>query len=175
MKLNTYLKIAVVASSIALASCAKHLGKADGTSNLSDSDLAAQGLGDNTSFAGQEAGESFTTKAPHNQVYLFEYDEAAFKPKYLPSLNAQIAFLKSHPNSKILIAGHTDERGSREYNVALGERRAATVVDLLRMSGVNESQIRSVSYGKERMVCFGHEDSCHRQNRRAEFIYEETR
>ena len=74
----------------------------------------------------------------------------------------------------MLIAGHTDERGSREYNIALGERRAETVASLLRMAGVSHQQMRVVSYGKERPLNLGHDDESHSQNRRVEFIYEAT-
>ena len=75
----------------------------------------------------------------------------------------------------MLLAGHTDERGSREYNVALGERRADAVAQLMRMSGVSRQQLRIVSYGKERPVNFGHDDASHEQNRRVELTYEATR
>ena len=74
-----------------------------------------------------------------------------------------------------MIAGHTDERGSREYNVALGERRANSVAELMRMSGVSRQQLRVVSYGKERPANLGHDEASHLQNRRVELTYEATR
>lgn len=157
-----------------LAACSKAPGSAEGMGE--EGGLSAQGLGQLSSrFAGQEAGESYTTQAPHNQVYLFAYDDSTLASKYMPSLNAQAKYLKTHSGARILLAGHTDERGSREYNVALGERRANTVADILRMAGVNRSQIRVVSYGKERPVNFGHDAAAHRQNRRVELIFEATR
>lgn len=162
----------IAASMILLVACSKHhatLGSSD------ENGMQANGLGQSESFAGQETGESYTTQAPHNQIYLFNYDDSALAPKYVPSVNAQADYLKSHPGSRILIAGHTDERGSREYNVALGERRANTVAEMMRMSGVNEHQMRVVSYGKERPVYFGHDEAAHRQNRRVELTYESTR
>jgi len=138
-------------------------------------DTSSQGLGQFTRFAGQAAGESYTTQAPHNQRYLFSYDDSTLNPKYIPSLDAQSAYLASHPGAHVLIAGHTDERGSREYNVALGERRANTVAELMTMAGVSRQQLRIVSYGKERPANFGHDEASHLQNRRVEFIYEATR
>lgn len=154
-----------------LASCSKHTTDA----NDDDANTQAHGLGSFSRFGGQEAGESYTTKAPHNQTYLFAYDNSSFAPKYRASLEAQAEFLNTHPNARIMLAGHTDERGSREYNIALGERRANSVRTILRGVGVNANQIRVVSYGKERPVYEGHDDSAHRQNRRVELIYEATR
>ncbi|GGI82873.1 peptidoglycan-associated lipoprotein Pal [Legionella impletisoli] len=175
MRIRTVLKTGLLAASIVLlASCSKTPGSA-GMGGEDDGGLAAQGLGQlNSRFAGQEEGESYTTRAPHNQVYLFAYDDSTLASKYVPSVNAQAEYLKNHPGARILLAGHTDERGSREYNVALGERRANTVADLIRMAGVNRNQFRVVSYGKERPVRYGHDEASRRQNRRVELIYEAT-
>lgn len=175
MKPKSLLKLGLVAASIVLlASCSKNPGSASG-GNYDADDLSAHGLGEFTRFAGQVPGESYTTKAPHNQRYLFSYDDSNFNPKYMASLNAQSDYLKSHPGARVLIAGHTDERGSREYNIALGERRGNTVAELMRMAGVRRDQLRVVSYGKERPANFGHDEASHRQNRRVELTYEATR
>lgn len=163
----------VAASVILLASCSKTPGSADG--GMDNGGASTHGLGQMEHFAGQEAGEMYTTKAPHNQVYLFSYDSSTLNQKYVPSVNAQAEYLKSHEGARILLAGHTDERGSREYNVALGERRANTVAELMRMSGVSQHQIRVVSYGKERPINLGHDEASHLQNRRVELTYEATR
>lgn len=171
MKTRSFLKSGLIAAGfILLASCSKTPGSADGMNGTS-----AHGLGQFTHFAGQRPGESYTTQAPHEQLYLFTYDDSTFAPRYMASLDAQSTYLKSHPGAHVLLAGHTDERGSREYNIALGERRANTVADLMRMSGVSRSQIRVLSYGKERPANFGHEDASHAQNRRVELTYESTR
>ncbi len=167
---NMLKKGAILASILLFSACAKHhngAGSGDG--------LSAHGLGDAFGFSGQEAGEMYTTKAPHNQIYLFSYDDSALAEKYVASVHAQADYLKSHPGARILIAGHTDERGSREYNVALGERRANTVADIMRMDGVSREQMRVVSYGKERPAYLGHDDNARAQNRRAELTYEATR
>jgi len=175
MKAGSFYKLGLLAASVVLvAACSKTPGSADGAS-MSDADASAQGLGQMTHFAGQQAGESYTTQAPHNQLYLFSYDDSNLASKYLPSVNAQAEYLKTHSGARVLLAGHTDERGSREYNVALGEHRANTVADILRMAGVSRQQVRVVSYGKERPANFGHDDASHAQNRRVEFTYEATR
>lgn len=171
MRAKLFLKSMIIASSVMVAAgCSKAPGLADGTDGLT-----SQGIGQFPHFAGQQAGESYTTKAPHNQLYLFSYDSSQFASKYIPSLNAQSEYLKSHPGARVLVAGHTDERGSREYNVALGERRANSVAELMHMNGVSRQQIRVVSYGKERPANLGHDAASHAQNRRVEFLYESTR
>jgi peptidoglycan-associated lipoprotein len=173
MKVKPFLKTGLLAASLVLlASCSKAPGSASGV----DGDgLTAHGLGQGSRFSGQEPGESYTTQAPHNQIYLFSYDDSTFAQKYVPSVEAQSEYLKSHPGARVLLAGHTDERGSREYNIALGERRANTVAELMRMAGVSRQQLRVVSYGKERPVYFGHDEEAHKQNRRVELTYEATR
>ena len=175
MSIRSVLKLGIMAAGIILiASCSKTPGTADITGE--EAGVMSNGLGQlNSRFSGQEEGESYTSKAPHNQVYLFAFDNSSLAPKYIPSANAQADYLKSHPGARIMLAGHTDERGSREYNVALGERRANTVAEIMRLSGVSRDQIRVVSYGKERAFNFNHDENAHRQNRRVELIYEATR
>lgn len=174
MSVKPFMKFGLVLTSmLVLFACTKPPGSRDATGD--ENGIAFHGLGQHRQFSGQEAGESYTTQAPHNQVYLFAFDNSSLSPKYIPSAQAQADYLKSHPGARILLAGHTDERGSREYNIALGERRANTVADLMRMAGVPRKQIRVVSYGKERLACFEHNDAAHKQNRRVELIYEATR
>ena len=170
MKLGTIIKQGmIVISVLLLAACAKHHG---GAGSAGDDALASQGLGNAFGFGGQEAGESYTTKAPQPQIYLFHYDDATLAAKYLDSVNAQANYLREHPSARILLAGHTDESGSREYNIALGERRANTVAEVIRMAGVNQEQLRVVSYGKERPANLGHDEQSRAQNRRVELTYE---
>lgn len=172
MNVRSFLKYGLIASGLVLLSaCAKHHGSAD----LENGGLTAHGLGQMTHFAGDEPGESYTTQAPHNQLYLFDYDDSTVRSKYMPSINAQSEYLRSHPSARILLAGHTDERGSREYNIALGERRAKTIADILYGDGVMRNQVRVVSYGKERPATYGHDDESRKQNRRVELTYEATR
>ena len=160
----------VCISVVLLTSCSKK------TMGIDDDEIATQshGIGAFSRFDSQGPGESYTTKAPHNQTYLFGFDNSKFATKYRPSLQAQADYLSSHKNARIMLSGHTDERGSREYNVALGERRANSVQSLLRAAGVQAKQIRVVSYGKERPAVDGHDDQSYQQNRRVELIYEAT-
>jgi peptidoglycan-associated lipoprotein len=174
MNVRSFLKIGLVAASVLLVvSCSKTRGSADGVG--SEGGLQAHGLGLSNHFAGQQDGEMYTTQAPHNQIYRYSYDSSTLAPKYIPSVNAQAEYIKANPGARILIAGNTDERGSREYNVALGERRANSVAELMHMAGVGRNQMRVVSYGKERPANLGHDDESHAQNRRVELTYEATR
>lgn len=174
MNVRSFLKIGLVAASVVLlASCSKTRGGADGMGG--EGGLQAHGLGLSSHFPGQRDGEMYTTQAPHNQIYRFNYDNSTLAAKYIPSVNAQAEYIKNHSGARILVAGHTDERGSREYNVALGERRANSVAELMRMAGVGRDQMRVVSYGKERPANLGHDEESHAQNRRVELTYEATR
>jgi peptidoglycan-associated lipoprotein len=175
MRLGRLIQFCICGASITLiAACSSTPGGV----GASVSDLTStftKGLGKRASFAGQESGEMYTAKAPHNQVYLFAFDNSQVAGKYLPSIEAQANYLKRHPNARVMLAGNTDERGSREYNVALGERRANSVADLFKMAGVARKQVRVVSYGEERPVAFGHDEASFRKNRRVELTYEATR
>lgn len=176
MAFKSLTKLGLISAMImVLAACSKAPGSASDGSAVGEDAMTANGLGQTSRFAGQEPGESYTTQAPHNQIYLFAYDDSTLADKYVPSVNAQAEYLKANPGARILLAGHTDERGSREYNIALGEHRANTVAELMRMAGVNRQQLRVVSYGKERPANFGHDEASHKQNRRVELIYEATR
>ena len=163
---------ALAVGALLLAACAKTPGMADGQNAAGG--LSSHGLGAMEHFAGQMPGEMYTSQTPHNQIYLFAYDDSNLNEKYMPSLDAQGSYLKGHSNARVLIAGHTDERGSREYNIALGEHRANTVSEALKMMGVPSNQMRVVSYGKERPANLGHDEASRQQNRRVEFTYETT-
>ena len=100
----------------------------------------------------------------------FAFDKADIRPGEVKTLDANGAWLKMHDNSLVLIEGHCDERGTAEYNLALGERRARTAMNYLVSRGISASRITIVSYGKERPVCTEHTRSCWARNRRAHFL-----
>ena len=97
----------------------------------------------------------------------FAFDSRALSRKTLMVLDAQIAFMKDNKDIKIVIEGHTDNRGTREYNLALGNRRAAVVRDYLVENGINPSDIKNISYGKERPLVPGSSPAARAKNRRA--------
>lgn len=99
----------------------------------------------------------------------FDYDKYSVRTGDENVLSQDAAFLKSHPTMKIVIGGYCDERGSNEYNLALGENRATSAQKALVSSGINASRIRVVSYGKEKPFCNDETESCWQENRRAGF------
>ena len=104
-----------------------------------------------------------------NVVY-FGYDSSALSSESRRTLDAQVAFLRDNPAVKITIEGHCDERGTREYNLALGERRASAVRDYMVAQGIDGLRMRIISYGKERPAVVGSNESAWSQNRRAASI-----
>lgn len=111
------------------------------------------------------------TGQPLGRVFYFDYDKAVLRPESFALLELHGAFLRSNPDRRVMIEGHCDERGTREYNLALGERRADAIRTLLVSSGVRRSQIDSVSYGEERPVDAGHGEAAWAKNRRGELVY----
>lgn len=105
------------------------------------------------------------------RVIYFDYDKSEVRDEFRPIVQAHANFLGANPRAQITLEGHTDERGSREYNIALGERRAEAVRRLMLFMGASDGQIQTVSYGEERPAAQGHDDAAWQQNRRVEIIY----
>ena len=101
----------------------------------------------------------------------FDYDKYDIRSEDQAALQQDAAFLKQHPNVTFTIEGHCDERGSTEYNLALGDNRANSVKNALVQAGVNASNMKTISYGKEKPFCTDHNDQCWQQNRRGHFVY----
>ncbi len=100
----------------------------------------------------------------------FDYDKADIRPDAKDALNADADFLRKWPTLKVTIEGHCDERGTREYNMALGQRRAGAAKEYLVSLGVEASRMQTISYGKERPFCTDHNEDCWQKNRRAHFV-----
>lgn len=100
----------------------------------------------------------------------FDYDKADVRPDARDALTQTAQFLRSYPQLKIVIEGHCDERGSTEYNLALGDRRAAAAKQFLTSLGISADRLETVSYGKERPFCTASTDECYQQNRRAHIV-----
>ncbi len=101
----------------------------------------------------------------------FDYDQYDVKGEYKNQLQAHAKFIASEPDARVLIQGNTDDRGSREYNLALGQRRADAVKKQLVLMGAPESQIESVSLGKEKPKALGDNEAAWAENRRADMLY----
>ena len=125
--------------------------------------------------AGQASTPPATQVVPGSQQDLvanvgdrvfFDYDQFTLKPEARRTLDRQAEWMGRYPNVRLSIEGHADERGTREYNLALGERRAKSVKDYLVSKGINASRLTSISYGKERPVALGSNELAWSQNRR---------
>ena len=101
----------------------------------------------------------------------FEYDSITINAEGQSALNSHAEYLSLNPNKTMIIEGHTDERGTREYNLSLGERRGKAVADFLTASGVQGQQIEVRSYGEENPVALDHSESAWQLNRRVELLY----
>ena len=104
------------------------------------------------------------------QTVYFDFDKSDIRPDQVSRLQANAAWLKQHPELKFTVDGNCDQRGNEEYNLGLGDRRANAVKEFLIQQGVSSSDIKTVSYGKERLVCTQDNESCYQQNRRAGFV-----
>lgn len=112
------------------------------------------------------AGPSGVTK-----VIYFDYDSFVVKAEFQNAIEGHAQFLKNNPRAKVSLEGHTDERGGREYNLALGQKRADAVRQSLSLLGVSAAQVESVSFGEEKPAVQGSDESAFSKNRRTEFFY----
>ncbi len=119
----------------------------------------------NFSTTGSDSGSIEGLQTVH-----FDYDKSTLPSVEREKLQGNAAWLKKNPSSKMLIEGHCDQRGSTEYNLSLGERRANAVKQMMVKMGINESRISTVSFGKEKLLANGESESEMAQNRRANFV-----
>lgn len=119
----------------------------------------------------QTAQQQALAALKSRSVVYFNYDSSEIRSEYLPVVAAHASYLAKYPNAKVRLEGHADERGSREYNIGLGERRSQGVRRALQTSGATEPQIATVSYGEERPAVAGGDESAYAQNRRVEIVH----
>ena len=162
-KVINCLRFSVVGAAVVLlAACSSMSG------HMGNSDNAAQTYGTNnrTEINGVPVQDLIKKTTFH-----FGFDKDSVDSNDIPAVQAHGIYLASHPDMKVTLRGHTDQRGSREYNIGLGERRNNTVAQILMMNGARASQIKQVSYGQEKPVAFGHSAADYAQNRRVEIVY----
>jgi peptidoglycan-associated lipoprotein len=106
-----------------------------------------------------------------NRTIYFDFDSSEIKPEYNAVIAAHARYLAANTSIRVRLEGNTDERGSREYNIGLGERRAQAVRQALMLQGVPDAQITTVSYGEERPAVTGHNDAAWAKNRRVDIVY----
>jgi peptidoglycan-associated lipoprotein len=105
------------------------------------------------------------------RVVYFDFDSSVVKDEFSAIIEAHASYLANNPGARLTLEGHADERGTREYNLALGERRAAAVQQFMELMGAGSTQIQTVSYGEERPVDPGHDEQAWALNRRVELVY----
>ncbi len=185
MKAVKLLVLPVLATALIMTGCANRKPAADvqvgqnpnqsgslpsvNTEGLSeDAALNAQNLAGASAKGVTAANKAFLAK----RVVHFNYDSSDLSNEDYQTLQGHAQYLVANANSKVALTGHTDERGTREYNMALGERRAKAVESFLITNGVAATQLEAVSYGKEMPVDAGHDENAWKENRRVEINYE---
>lgn len=167
-KMNRYLIVLLASLSLALGACTSTSDNGDYVepdygNNQNGNDGSGRGDGSTIGMAGPDASVS--------RIIFFDFDSFVVKSEFRPTVNANAQYLRANPNTKVVLAGHTDERGTSEYNLALGQKRAEAVRQAMLLLGVSERQIEAVSYGKERQAVYGSGEEVWSQNRRVEFAY----
>ena len=164
MKLNRPLLIAV--SVLALAACGKKAPK-DLPPPPATDNSAQTGTGTGTTTGPVKGSqEDFVASVSSDRIF-FDTDQYDVDAQDQQTLQSQAAWLQQNPNVRVTIEGHADERGTRDYNIALGERRANAAKNYLASLGIDPSRINTVSYGKERPAALGSDEAAWAQNRRA--------
>ena len=163
---NNILACAAVAVAAVLAGCSgSEATKADANKPVDNSGINTTPSTGYGNTGTQNTGPDLSA----HSVY-FDFDKSDIKPESQGVIANWASYLSSHQTSKVRLEGNTDERGTREYNIGLGERRANAVAQALEAKGVSASQLSTVSYGKERPVALGHDEASWQQNRRVDLV-----
>jgi peptidoglycan-associated lipoprotein len=176
--LNRNILVLIVSVALLATACAGKRPKADvpaGSDTVASGDSDAQSSGVATVDA-DRPGTGVGALGPDGalgsqRVIYFDFDSSDIRTEYVDVIAAHGRFLAGNATVRVRLEGHTDERGSREYNIGLAERRAQTVRRALALQGVQEAQIATVSYGEERPAAAGSDDNAYSKNRRVEIVY----
>ncbi len=161
--------ISLLAANLVMVGCGSS-GKSSGSNSATDETMMADSDSNAGDMSFEVNGDSDSGRAGGLRTVYFGFNSSQITSDARAKLEAAAEFLKENDTTQIQIEGHCDERGGVEYNLALGERRAKQVKQYLSTLGVSGSRISTVSYGKERPVAFGHDESAWSQNRRANFV-----
>ncbi len=191
MKLTKIVATIAILSAFALAGCSsdeeKDASLTDGSLNGGMNDASVNGFGDGSGMDGGRFGANGKYGArganglppefsdPNNplskRTIYFMLDSSQVQQDFVSVIAAHARYLLANPSQHVVLEGNGDERGSREYNIGLGEQRSKTVANMLKAQGVSESQLSTVSYGEEKPVAMGHDESSWELNRRVEITY----
>ncbi len=165
----------IVVSLFALAACSSTSDTDEAADSGSASGSSSSSSGSASSSAGSSSGQLSQEQiraqnALRQTIFYFDFDIAEFKPEDRDTLTYHARDLAASPNKRIRLEGHADERGTREYNLALGERRANGILNYLIVNGASRSQIEVVSYGEERPAQNAQTEAAYARNRRVEIV-----
>lgn len=174
----TFKRLSIALSVAALVAGCSSGVKLDESANQGQGTLSsANGAASGTSQSGVTGvdltGSNANAQGPQgvSRIVYFDFDSFVIKADAQSQIEAHARFIKATPSRKVVIEGHTDEQGGREYNLALGQKRAEAVRRSLALLGVSDSQVEAVSFGKEKPAAQGHTEDAFAQNRRAEISY----
>ena len=173
MQLNKVLKGLMLALPvIAVAACSSHKNNNnDQTNGMGDDANGSMNSGMNGNMSSDEQARLQMQELQRNNIVYFGLDKFDIQSEFAQMLDSHATFLRNNPSYKVTVEGHADERGTPEYNIALGERRATAVKMYLQGKGVSADQISIVSYGKEKPAVLGHDEAAYAKNRRAVLVY----
>ncbi|MCI0483645.1 MAG: peptidoglycan-associated lipoprotein Pal [candidate division NC10 bacterium] len=169
--------LAIIGVALLLVGCAKKSGVQNGELGATEGKMGEETItkpsliqeAPVTPGAGVRTGGGPGTEGPLKDVF-FDFDKAILTDEAKKTLDADIKWLKANPATRIAVEGHSDERGTDEYNLGLGEHRAKAVRDYLVAGGIDAKRITTISYGEERPFVLGHDESAWKWNRRAHFV-----
>lgn len=144
-------------------------GISDGSISGTDMGAEASVISEGENYAGQSLDDHDSPLS--NRIVYFQYDSSSVRQEDQITLEAHGAYLAENPDARVRLEGHTDERGSREYNLALGERRVLAIRQILMLQGASVNQFQVISFGEERPAVEGDNDAAWQNNRRVELIY----
>ncbi|MFS2223496.1 peptidoglycan-associated lipoprotein Pal [Pantoea sp. B65] len=169
MQLNKVLKGLLLALPvIAVAACSSHKNNNNDQTGMGADSNSGMNSGNMSS---EEQARLQMQELQKNNIVYFDLDKYDIRSDFAQMLDQHAAFLRSNPSYKVTVEGHADERGTPEYNISLGERRANSVKMYLQGKGVSADQISIVSYGKEKPAVLGHDEAAYAKNRRAVLVY----
>ena len=177
VSMRRMMVVLLVAVALALGACASKGPKGEGAGGAGGANAGAEGAGaNNPNAAGGGGGPEDEIAGPQagllaTRVIYFDFDSAEIKGQGTDVVAVHAKYLAAHSSARVRLEGHTDERGSREYNIGLGERRAQAVRRALLLQGAADAQISTVSYGEERPAVPGHDEAAWAKNRRVEIVY----
>jgi peptidoglycan-associated lipoprotein len=165
---NHALRLCLLATPLVLAACASQPEAIEATAEAQQTDRS---VNQPTATRDTSISASADDSMPSERVIHFDFDDSSVGADYQALLVAHGRYLAEHSDASVRLEGHADERGTREYNVGLGERRASAVRQLLLLQGAHDEQIEILSFGEESPVVAGNSESSWWQNRRVEFNY----